>query len=143
MSGSDKDYELIKSEINKLKSALDDSDGNKCDENSLKWSDIASKPGRKAMIIGIVLSILNQCCGCFAMLQYTANIFEEAGSSMSANDSTICVGVIQLIGSYVATNLVDRAGRKVKHFSLSLNKNFVMFYFLSIFRYYSLSQLLE
>lgn len=46
---------------------------------------------------------------------YTANIFAEAGSTMSPNMSAIVVGVIQLFGSYAATNLVDRAGRKVRY----------------------------
>lgn len=50
----------------------------------------------------------------FTMQNYTASIFEESGSNMSPNMSAIVVGVIQLIGSYAATNLVDRAGRKVR-----------------------------
>lgn len=65
------------------------------------------------MIIGMVLASLNQLCGCFAMLQYTASIFKDAGSNMSPNMSAIVVGVIQLFGSYAPTYLVERAGRKV------------------------------
>lgn len=65
----------------------------------LKCSDFASKQARKAMIIGIALVALNQFCGCFAMLNYTASIFKESGSSMSPNMSAIVVGTIQLVGS--------------------------------------------
>lgn len=55
------DYELLQLEINKLKSAFDSSKSEKPnDANSLKWSDLTSNPGRKAMIIGIVLMVLNQ-----------------------------------------------------------------------------------
>lgn len=39
-------------------------------------------------------------------------IFDEAGSSMSPNISSIVVGAIQVVGVYCSTLLVDRAGRK-------------------------------
>lgn len=104
---------MIKAEIIKLQSTVQ-SDST-CKSNASKWSDLAKgEPGRKAMLIGIILALLNQLCGCFAMLQYTAQIFADAGSSLSPNVSAIFVGVVQLIGSSVATNLVDRAGRKVR-----------------------------
>lgn len=66
------------------------------------------------MAIGICLMVLNQFCGCFAMLNYTATIFEAAGSTLSPNASAIIVGFIQIVGSYFPTLLADRAGRKVK-----------------------------
>ncbi|XP_055308413.1 facilitated trehalose transporter Tret1-like [Sitodiplosis mosellana] len=108
----DTDYEVLQTEMNKLRSSLEGNSPNKTTNNSLKCSDLMTGSGKKAMIIGIVLAALNQLCGCFAMLQYTANIFKEAGSNMSPNMSAIVVGVIQLLGSYVASALVDRAGRK-------------------------------
>ena len=56
---------------------------------------------------------LNQFCGCFAMLNFTAMIFKESGSTMSPNVSSIIVGGIQIIGSMFPTFLVDRLGRKL------------------------------
>lgn len=47
------------------------------------------------------------------MLTYSSTIFIEAGSSLSPNLSSIAIGFMQLMGSYVSTLLVDRAGRKV------------------------------
>lgn len=47
------------------------------------------------------------------MLNYTALIFEKSGSSLSPTVSAIIVGFIQLVGSYVSTLLVERAGRKL------------------------------
>lgn len=83
------------------------------EKQSLQWSDLMTRAGKQAMMIGIVLCALQQFCGCFGMLSYTAIIFEEAGSSMSPNMSAIVVGALQLLGSYVSMLLVDRTGRKV------------------------------
>lgn len=47
------------------------------------------------------------------MLNYTATIFRESGSTISPQFSAIIVGLIQLLGTYVATFLVDRLGRKI------------------------------
>lgn len=47
------------------------------------------------------------------MLNYTAKIFRQSGSSISADLSAIIVGIIQLLGTYAATFLVDRLGRKI------------------------------
>ncbi|XP_031634206.1 facilitated trehalose transporter Tret1-like [Contarinia nasturtii] len=111
LTGKANDYELLQIELNKLKTMIGNVEKNESN-SKLSWSDLLNGPGKKAMMIGIVLSLLNQFCGCFAMLNYTANIFKEAGSSVSPNKSAIVVGVIKLIGSYISTNLVDRAGRK-------------------------------
>lgn len=56
---------------------------------------------------------LNQFCGCFAMMTFTATIFKESGSNLSPNLSSIIVGGIQIIGSMFPTLFVDRLGRKV------------------------------
>jgi SP family facilitated glucose transporter-like MFS transporter 8 len=76
------------------------------------YKDFVTKPALKAMGIGIGLMVLNQGCGIFAMLNYTATIFIEGGSNMSPNMSAIVVGGIQLIGAYISTILVERSGRK-------------------------------
>lgn len=109
----DKDYELIQSEMNKLRRINDggETGQQKLNPAQFKYCDLLVGPGRKALTIGIVLMILNQFCGCFAMLNY--NIFKEAGSDMPANVAAIIVGVIQLIGACFPVFLVERTGRKV------------------------------
>lgn len=99
--------------MEKLKSSVGSSKTNGKTDNVFRWSDLVHGRGRKAMMIGIVLASIQQLCGCFAMLQYTVSIFEESGSAMSPNSSAIVVAAIQVLGSYFATFLVDRAGRKV------------------------------
>lgn len=56
---------------------------------------------------------LEQFSGVFAMLFFASTIFQHSGSSISANGSSIIAGVIQLIGAYCSTMLVDKAGRRV------------------------------
>lgn len=74
---------------------------------------VNTRAGRKAFLIGMALICMHEFCGVFTMLNYTATIFRESGSSISPNLSAIIVGVIQLLGTYVATFLVDRLGRKI------------------------------
>lgn len=85
-------------------------------EQKLQWSDFTAPASRRALKISFALVALNQFCGLFAMLNYTATIFKESGSEMTPNVSAIVVGIIQLLGSYVSTVLVERAGRKVRYF---------------------------
>lgn len=102
---------MIVQEMNKLESVLEQPE--KAERNSFNWSDLMVNPGKKALLIGIGLSVLNQFCGCLAMLYYTATIFKDAGSTMEPNSAAIVVGSIQFFGSFITTNLIDRAGRKV------------------------------
>lgn len=74
---------------------------------------VGTRAGRKAFIIGVALILMHELCGCFTMLNYTALIFRQSGSAISPNLSAIIVGAIQLLGTYVATFLVDRIGRKI------------------------------
>lgn len=54
------------------------------------------------------------------MLNYTASIFKQAGSSLSPQNSAVIVAFIQLLGSYVATLLVERAGRKLLYLASTI-----------------------
>ena len=109
LTGKDADYDMMQREISKLQNTISDVKT----ESSSKWSDLTTRPARRAILIGVTLAALNQFCGAFAMLNYTASVFEEAGSSMSSNESAIVVGVISILGSYLSTILVDRAGRRI------------------------------
>lgn len=90
MDGKANDFELLQLEMSKLKNSIG-STNEKSNGSSFSWSDLIKVPGRKALIIGIVLAVLNQLCGCFAMLNYTSLIFEKSGSNLSPNFSAIIV----------------------------------------------------
>lgn len=61
---------------------------------------------------------LNESCGCFTMINYTATIFKYSGSIIAPKLSAIIVAAIQLVGTLVSTQLVDRLGRKVRSTNL-------------------------
>jgi hypothetical protein len=67
----------------------------------------------KALIIGLVLVAVNQLCGCFAFINYTADIFSESGSSLSPNISAIIVAVIQVVGSTASAFAIGSMPRKL------------------------------
>lgn len=65
------------------------------------------------MIIGIMLAFLDNTCGNFVMFTYASKIFEESGSHLSPNVSSIILAVVQLAGTLVATKCVETQGRKI------------------------------
>lgn len=119
LNETDRNYEFqLQNEMKKLDRSSDDDEAvqqqqQKPKPSLFKWSDLIVGPGGKAMLIGAVLMVLNQFSGCYAMLQYTSNIFKEAGTAVPSNVAAIIVGIIQLIGSLFPVFLVDRIGRKV------------------------------
>lgn len=160
MRGKDKNDKFIQLELNKLRSAINAVNSERSDGNMFEWSNFKTRTTQKAFIIGIVLVSLNQFSGVATMLNYTANIFEEAKSSLSPNISTIivgkqmitffianfsikffiklihcCKGVIQVIGAMTASLLVDRAGRKVKvvQQGFYLRNNLILLLFYSFY----------
>ncbi|CAD7088650.1 unnamed protein product [Hermetia illucens] len=104
--------DVFKAEMEQIKCEHMD-DTTKSDEEPLSWSDFCNPVARRVILIGVSLMALNQFCGGFAIISYTATLFEESGSSLSPNVSAIIVGVILIVGSYVSTLLVERAGRRV------------------------------
>ena len=78
----------------------------------LSIGDFMEKNARRGICLGVFLMFVNQFSGYFAILQYTSTIFDESGSSLTSNESTIIVGALQIIGSFVSFFIIDRFGRK-------------------------------
>lgn len=107
--------ESLQVELKKLKSTYSDMHGTNTTNTALTLDDFKSREAKRSLIIALSLITLNQMCGCFSMVNYTATIFVEAGSSMEPNLAAIFVGATQLLGSYLSLVLVDRTGRKVRY----------------------------
>ncbi|XP_073962598.1 facilitated trehalose transporter Tret1-like [Choristoneura fumiferana] len=82
------------------------------------WSTILRDPITfKAFVITIVIKIAQQFDGYLIVLIYAGFVFEQASASssmrLSANKQVMVVGAVQLVGSIVATTLVEKTGRKM------------------------------
>ncbi|XP_029170085.1 facilitated trehalose transporter Tret1-like [Nylanderia fulva] len=66
----------------------------------------------KGLIIILGLYGGQQFSGIFAVISYTESIFKMAGSSLSPNMSSVIVGAIMLLGCFLSTSLIERAGRR-------------------------------
>lgn len=78
-----------------------------------RLSELFSGPFRKPMLIAIILMACSQFCGINAIMYYSTEIFESAGGGKDAAfTSTVWVGVINLLFTFVAIALVDKAGRR-------------------------------
>uniref|UniRef100_A0A182YRN8 Major facilitator superfamily (MFS) profile domain-containing protein n=1 Tax=Anopheles stephensi TaxID=30069 RepID=A0A182YRN8_ANOST len=104
--------EMLRSEMDALLVQVS-GEKDSTEQHSISLADFAPPSARKALLIGLVLVSLNQLSGCFALINYTAQIFADSGSDLDPNMAAIVVGAIQIIGSYGSTLIVDRCQRKV------------------------------
>lgn len=67
----------------------------------------------RGLSIGIVLAWMTQLCGGMSFVTYTVYIFEKAGvTRIDPYIASISVGVVQILGCLLTTQLSDRWGRK-------------------------------
>nr|CAI5818476.1 unnamed protein product [Callosobruchus analis] len=77
------------------------------------WNTIKQKYVVKGFIVALGLSSLQQLSGLAAILAYTQNIFDDAGSNFSPEiSSIIIVGTVLFIASFGGPLIVDNRGRK-------------------------------
>lgn len=108
---TDNGDKLVNDNIEKLKHQINH-DSEQSNGRRIKWTDFTMNPGRKAMTIGIVLSIANDFSGATALITFAATIFEASRSILSSNDSALIIAAIQFIGTSTLPFLVERIGRK-------------------------------
>ncbi|XP_046962839.1 facilitated trehalose transporter Tret1-like [Vanessa cardui] len=66
----------------------------------------------KPLVVGFALLFFQQFSGIDAVIFFTVEIFQTAGSKLDAMTATIVVGAVQLLSNGASTALVDRAGRR-------------------------------
>ncbi|MFP8967586.1 sugar porter family MFS transporter [Pokkaliibacter sp. CJK22405] len=79
------------------------------------WAMLKSNPNfRRTLMLGIVLQIVQQFTGINAVMYYAPRIFEMAGFASTESQlwSTVSVGVVNVLATFIAIGLVDRWGRK-------------------------------
>ncbi|XP_055317544.1 facilitated trehalose transporter Tret1-like [Sitodiplosis mosellana] len=105
------DNKSFEYELSKLKYSYTEMQRKHLDSASntpLTMSDFFNQP----FAIGCIIMVAHEFCGGFTMCSYAGMIFAKSGSKMSPGISSIIVGVIQFIGTYVSSLLIDRLGRK-------------------------------
>lgn len=84
-------------------------------ENNAQGSikDFISNRGLlKALVIAMMLVFFQPASGCDVVQFYTQPIFEETGSDIPSDISSIIVGAVQVISAIISPFFVDCAGRK-------------------------------
>ncbi len=92
-------------EFQQIEEALQQEDG--------RWSELFTTGYRRALLIGILLSVFAQLSGINAIMYYASEIFKTAGETSDiAYVKAAAIGLINLLFTFVAMWFVDRAGRK-------------------------------
>jgi len=78
-----------------------------------RFLELFSGSFRKPLMIAVVLMACSQFCGINAIMYYSTKIFTAAGgSTATAFNSSVWVGLINFTFTFVAIGFVDRAGRR-------------------------------
>ncbi|XP_067620069.1 uncharacterized protein [Eurosta solidaginis] len=81
-------------------------------KDAITWRDFFTRSALKAMSIAIIVMCISLCTGSYTLLSYMSTVFAAIKSDINPDTNTICIGVIQVFGAYIATILVDHFGRK-------------------------------
>lgn len=83
-------------------------------QNNLSVREALSrKTSVRGLIICFGLMFFQQVSGINAVIFFTTDIFIAAGSGIEPEIATILVGVMQVVGTFVASLIVDRLGRRI------------------------------
>jgi SP family galactose:H+ symporter-like MFS transporter len=101
-----RDPEKVEGELGEIQDSVKQQKGH--------WSELVSPLLRMAMIVGVGLAIAQQLTGINTVIYYAPTIFKFAGFSSSsvAILASVGVGVVNLVLTVVAMQLIDRVGRR-------------------------------
>ncbi|XP_037957109.1 facilitated trehalose transporter Tret1-like [Teleopsis dalmanni] len=85
----------------------------KATSGDVSIKDFFTKNALKAFATGLILMLVNIFSGVFAFVNYMSTIFDKSKADLDPDTNTIIIGVVQIVGTYTATVLVDRYGRKI------------------------------
>jgi SP family arabinose:H+ symporter-like MFS transporter len=78
-----------------------------------RFSELLSGPFLKPVWIAVVLMACSQFCGINAILYYSTKIFAASGAGQNAAfTSSAWLGLVNVVFTFVAIGLVDKAGRR-------------------------------
>lgn len=81
--------------------------------SNAKWRELLGRPGRKLLLIGMFLAVLQQGSGINILFNYAQEVYHSAGYGLNGIMLNIVItGAINLIFTVIAMLLVDRLGRR-------------------------------
>ncbi|MDZ7733618.1 MAG: sugar porter family MFS transporter [Acidimicrobiia bacterium] len=84
-------------------------------EEHASWREMFAPRARKALWVGLGLALFQQITGINAVIYYADQIFDLAGfttPTAQATATTICVGGVNVLATFIAVAYVDRVGRR-------------------------------
>lgn len=103
-------HKIVAEEISKLKEEQRRYD--EAPRVSLQ-SVVRDRPTFSALRMTLMLMAMQTLSGCFALMNYAADVFTRAGTEWSPNTLALLVGSLQLAGSFLTTMSIERFGRKI------------------------------
>lgn len=76
------------------------------------FMNLVTRSAIKGLGIGMALMIFQQTTATFAIVNYSVMTFTKAGASINPHISSVILAVVLIIGSFSATYLADKLGRK-------------------------------
>ncbi|XP_037517886.2 facilitated trehalose transporter Tret1 [Rhipicephalus sanguineus] len=80
---------------------------------SFSLRDLTSRRVYRSFLCVLLIMSMQQLSAIAAIITFTQDIFEDAGTAVSPEDSAIILAFIQMVMVGVATVLADRVGRKI------------------------------
>jgi len=97
--------QVVERELDGIRTAIAESSGS--------WRELLAPGVRMTLIIGIVITFLQQWAGINAITYYAPKIFQSSGASLHSSFlDTVFLGLVNVAFTAVALLLMDRVGRR-------------------------------
>ena len=85
---------------------------------------VTDKTLRKAFEISMIATLAREVCGAVPVLNFAGEIFtlatRDGGLVLTPNQQAMLLGAVQVVGSVLASSVVEKCGRKVNVYFLFL-----------------------
>ena len=85
------------------------------DRGKASWAEVFDAKWRRPLLVGVGLAVFQQITGINAIIYYADQIFEAAGFTSPAAQTTVttwAVGGVNVVATFIAIAFIDRLGRR-------------------------------
>lgn len=90
------------------------------DTTTVRLADFKRPEYWKPILIALIGAPFTASSGIHTIITYTKQIFDKTGSEVPSEVSMVIIALVQLLGSYISTTVIERTGRKTLLFWSSL-----------------------